>query len=84
MNTPPTAVTRIADTVRAEVARRRLTQAEVAAVLGLPASSVSKRLAGTVPLTVLDLIALAMAWHVSVESLLPADIYTPPTALVAA
>lgn len=83
MSTPQTAVARIADTVRAEVARRRLTQAEVAAVLGLPASSVSKRLAGVVPLTVIDLIALATAWHVSVESLLPADIYTPP-ALVAA
>lgn len=51
----------IASAVRAEVARHRKTQREVALVLGLPQPSVSKRLLGEVPFRAEEIAAIA-AW----------------------
>ena len=51
--------TPILDNIRAEMARRRLTQNDVAQLLGLPQASVSKRLTGVTPLEVHELLAIA-------------------------
>jgi transcriptional regulator with XRE-family HTH domain len=51
----------IAAAVRAEVARHRKTQREIAAVLGLHQAGVSKRLLGEIPFRAEEIAALA-AW----------------------
>ncbi len=52
MTTPTTATQRVADTIRAELARRRISQTVVAERLGLSQATVSRRLLGEYPFTV--------------------------------
>lgn len=49
----------VAATVRAECARRRLTQATLADALGLSQAAVSRRLAGTTPFELDELAVVA-------------------------
>ena len=63
----------IADAVRAEMARGRRTQRELAAVLGLDQASVSLRLRGERSFKAEELAATAGFLQVSVESLLSAE-----------
>lgn len=63
----PTPRERVAANVRAEVARRQDTQADVARVLGLSQQSVSKKLRGAVPFDLDQLEALALHYGVPVE-----------------
>ncbi len=56
--------------VRAEMARRRITQREVADALGLAQTAVSKRLLGIVPWDVNELSAVADLIGVPVASLI--------------
>lgn len=57
--------------VRAEVARRRIRQREVAAALGVTQATVSLKLSGRRPLTLNDLERLAVLLDVSPRDLLP-------------
>lgn len=45
----PTYTTRVADSVRAELARRKITQTELAEALGMTQPAVSRRMSGAVP-----------------------------------
>lgn len=54
-----TPTSRVADNVRAEMARRKVTQRDLAEGLGLSQASVSKRLMGAVPWDVNELAAVA-------------------------
>jgi transcriptional regulator with XRE-family HTH domain len=55
---------RVAAEVRAEAARRRVTQRDIAAVLGITQASVQKKMTGTFQFTVTDLLKLSQAWGV--------------------
>lgn len=57
--------------VRAQLARRRLRQADLAPVLGVNQGQVSKRLCGHVPWSVDDLEALAEFFGVDARDLVP-------------
>ncbi|MWV50097.1 hypothetical protein GRS96_12540 [Rathayibacter sp. VKM Ac-2803] len=59
----------IAEEVRAAIARRRMPQVEVARILGLSQSGVSRRLAGFIDFTAPELGTLAAALAVPVASL---------------
>lgn len=59
---------KIAAEVRAELARQRKTQRDVAGILGIPQQSVQMRLAGRTPFRAEELAALAEALGVSVSS----------------
>lgn len=59
--------------VRAEMARRGVSQAKLAAALGLSQPSISARLRGVTPFDVDELHAVADFLDVSAASLLPAD-----------
>ena len=61
---------RVAATVRAEMARRRVTQDQVAQRLGLSQSAVSRRLGGHLPFDVAELSAVAEILGVTPASLL--------------
>jgi transcriptional regulator with XRE-family HTH domain len=66
-----------ASTVRAEMARRRIRQADLADYLGLPQASISRRLNGRTPFAVAELVAVAALLDVPVASLLggaPAEV----------
>lgn len=63
------AAIRVADEVRAELARQRKTAAELAAVLGIGQHTVGTRLKGAVPFNVVELIATASWLGVSVSEL---------------
>jgi hypothetical protein len=77
----------IADNVRAEVARRRVPQAEIAEALGLHQAGVSRRLAGRTEWTGTELSRLAEVLQVPVAAFFPqttlAPEATPPAASVA-
>ncbi|WP_336791812.1 helix-turn-helix transcriptional regulator [Gordonia malaquae] len=60
----------VCSAVRAEMARRRKTQADLAPVLGVTRQAVSRRLTGDVPLTVDELAAIADFLDVPVTQLL--------------
>jgi len=62
----------IAATIRAELARRKLTQEGLAAALGLSQPNVSRRLAGATPWNVEELAAVADLFGMEVRDLLPA------------
>lgn len=49
---PPSATVRLADNVRAEMARQRLTQFDLARALNLSQAAVSRRLSGLTPFDV--------------------------------
>lgn len=61
---------RVASTIRAEMARRKRTHAELAAALGLTRSSMHRRLNGEQPLNVDELHTVAAFLDVSVSTLL--------------
>ena len=62
MDKIPTAGQRVAGEIRAELARQRRTQTDLAAELGLSQPSVSQRLSGQVPMTV-DEVARIADWR---------------------
>lgn len=57
----------VATEVRAEMARKRMTQRELAEALGLPQPSISKRLLGKIPFDVAELEKAAEALGVPVS-----------------
>jgi transcriptional regulator with XRE-family HTH domain len=61
---------RVADTVRAELARRRVSQAQLSAALGVSQPAISRRLTGAVPFTVDELHAVAALLGLPAGSLL--------------
>ena len=65
-----TTVQRVADTVRAEMARRRVTQTSIANDLHISQAALSRRLSGMVPFDVKELSALASLLDMPVSSLL--------------
>jgi transcriptional regulator with XRE-family HTH domain len=66
-----TALVAVASEVRAEAARQRCTQMQVAAIIGCGQSTVSRKLRGESEFTVPEIYALADAWDVPVSGLLP-------------
>lgn len=64
---------RVAANVRAELARRRVTQTQLASVLGIPQPAVSRRLGGKVPFSIDELADLAAYLGMPVASLITAD-----------
>lgn len=65
---------RTADNVRAEMARRRVPQIEVAQLLGLSQTAVSRRLNGGTDFSVRELIAVAGLLGVPASTLLGEDV----------
>ena len=61
----------VAGEVRAAIARKGVTQSEVAQLVGMSSTSMSRKLAGANALTVDELIAIANALDVSPSSLIP-------------
>lgn len=62
----------VADSVRAELARRQMTQRQMADVLGISQASVARRLGGHVPFDVDELAAVAELLDMDPRDLLPA------------
>lgn len=62
----------VADTVRAEMARRRYTQRDLATLLGMSQSSLNRRMTGAQPWDVEELTAVARLFEMDVRDLLPA------------
>lgn len=60
---------RIADAVRAELARAGVTQAEIGRALGLSQPAMSRRMAGTVEFSAVELQRIAHTLGVSVAAL---------------
>ena len=60
----------LADAIRAEMSRRRKTQADAAQVLGISQAAVGRRLTGEVDITVPELQALAAWLEVPASALL--------------
>lgn len=71
--------TRIADEVRIELTRQRLTQAQLAARIGSAQSVISRKLCGKAPITTRDVERWAAALDVPVSRLMP-SIDTPVAA----
>lgn len=65
-----TTTQRVASTIRAEMARRRVDQGAVAQRLGVSRPSVSRRLSGAVDLTVSELVEVADLLGVSPAALI--------------
>jgi transcriptional regulator with XRE-family HTH domain len=63
----------VAANLRAEIARRRVRQIDVAMAMGVSQATVSRKLSGSVPLTVADVYAMADLLHVPVHVLVPDD-----------
>lgn len=72
MSTSPTEIT--GANVRAEMARRKVSQVAVAAHLGLSQTAVSARLAGRVPFDINELHAIAGLLDVPIAALIPAQV----------
>lgn len=72
MSEAPTVVT--GANIKAEMARRGVKQAALAAALGLSQPQVSARLRGVVPFNVNELLAVAAFLDVPVATLLPAGV----------
>lgn len=62
---------RVAANVRAELARQRITQTQLAAALRIAQSAVSRRLLGSVAFSLGELIEVARFLKVPVRTLLP-------------
>ena len=60
-------------TVRAEAARRGLTQAALSRAIGVPHATLSRRLRGLSPFTVTEIIAVAAALDLPVSALITAE-----------
>lgn len=61
----------IAGTIRAELARRKLSGRSVAGRMGMPVNTFRRRLNGEIPFDVSDLVAVADILSVPVVDLLP-------------
>jgi len=61
----------LTSSLRAELARRKITQAEAALALGVSQSGMSQRLNGNANITAYELYVLAHRLDVPVDSLLP-------------
>lgn len=61
--------TRLADTIRAEMARRRISQTKVAGRLGLSQPAISRRLRGETAFDADEIVAIAALFEVPVGSL---------------
>lgn len=73
-----TLVERVAATVRAEMARAQITQQEMAAILGVTQSMVSKRLLGKQPFRLDEIEKIAAALGVHPATLLGGNAPLPP------
>lgn len=62
---------RVAANVRAEAARLKMSQRDIAVALGVSQSSANRRYLGVTPIDVEELFALANAFSVPVTKLLP-------------
>jgi transcriptional regulator with XRE-family HTH domain len=67
---------RVAEEVRALMGRRRTTGAQLARAIGVPQSSLSRKLTGRYALDVDDLEAIAAYFEIPVASLIPAVLDT--------
>jgi transcriptional regulator with XRE-family HTH domain len=67
----------VADNVRAEVARRRASQSEIAEALGLHQAGVSRRLSGRTEWTGSELATLAEVLQVPVSAFFPQSTFVP-------
>lgn len=72
MASDPTLTQRVAEEVRALLARRRVTQEAAADAIQISTASMSRRLAGAYPFTVDELEGLAALLGVDVRTLFPA------------
>lgn len=63
----------IAETVRIELARRRMSAAELARRMGKPPSYLSRRMTGETPFDTDDLTLIATEFGITVVALLPAE-----------
>lgn len=63
----------VAAEIRAVMARKRVTQTALAALIDMPPYTLARRLANEVPITVNELAAIAAALGVPVIDLLPAE-----------
>lgn len=61
----------VAAEIRAELSRRKQSQRDVAAILGIPQSAVNLRLQGQRAFRAEELVMLAEAWGIPVSKLLP-------------
>jgi transcriptional regulator with XRE-family HTH domain len=64
----------VAANLRAEIARQRISQRDLANYLGLSQQSVSARLLGRIPLDVNELVRVAEFLNVPLGTLLPVDL----------
>lgn len=62
--------------VKAEAARQGATQEEIAQILGISQTQVSRRFTGQIDFAVDELYALAAAWSVPFSRLLPDELKT--------
>ncbi|WP_460850748.1 helix-turn-helix domain-containing protein [Nocardioides montaniterrae] len=62
-----------ADAVRAELARKRRTQAELAAALDMTPTSLGKRLSGKVDFTIPEIVAASVYLGVPISTFIPPD-----------
>jgi transcriptional regulator with XRE-family HTH domain len=69
----PTPSAVVGANVRAELARRDMTQRNLADHLGIPQTSVSRRLSGVTPFDINELAAVAELLGVGLEVLLPME-----------
>jgi transcriptional regulator with XRE-family HTH domain len=63
----------VAANIRAESARRRVRQSDLAEAVGLSQATISRKLSGQVPLTIDEVYAVAEVLHVPVHVLVPDD-----------
>ncbi|MDN4645386.1 helix-turn-helix domain-containing protein [Arthrobacter sp. PsM3] len=64
---------RVAANVRAEAARLKMSQRDIATALGVSQSSANRRWLGVTPIDVEELYALSAAFSIPVSALLPPD-----------
>jgi transcriptional regulator with XRE-family HTH domain len=62
----------VAEEVRSEAARQRVTGAQLAGAVGLSPQAMSRRMIGTLPFAIDELAEVAKVLHVEVADLLPA------------
>ena len=68
-----TATAQTGANVRAEIARRGMTQAAISECIGVSQSQLSKRLQGRIPFNVNELAAIASALDVPLSDLIPRE-----------
>ncbi|WP_173078601.1 helix-turn-helix domain-containing protein [Phytohabitans rumicis] len=63
----------VAENVRIELARRKMSAAELARRLGVPPQNLSRRMTGETPFDTDDLVQIANEFGISVTALLPVE-----------